>query len=309
MNLMKDAIKIYAVMTIATLCLLFPKLSFGAAEIKFRHVTSIYSDDRGIGINHPEGVACNETPVLIVADTQNERLLRYNFQNGEMETGATLIKVPQLSYPGKTQMNSKGEIYTFDRKQRRIIRLTSEGKFKGYVDPIGMPSPHQYIPRSFALDNEDNVYILDIFSDRVLLLDVEGNYQRHIQFPENHGFFSDLTVDFKGSIFLVDSTNAVIFSAAKKSATFTPLSESLKQYMRFPTAITADERGRIYLVDRNGGKIIILGQNGSFLNRLSDQGWKDGRLNHPSGMCINKKGEVFIADTSNNRIQVFLILE
>lgn len=308
-NLMKETIKIYTVIIFVSLSLFFPMISFGAAEIKFRHVISIYSDDRGIAISEPEGVACNETSTLILADTQNGRLLRYNFQNGILETGATPIKVPQLSYPTKTRMNSKGEIYTFDRKQRRIIHLTSEGRFKGYVDPIGLTPPKKYIPCSFALDDRDNIYILDIFSRRVLILTPEGKYQRHMQFPENYGFFSDLTVDFKGSVFLIDSTNAVIFSATKNSVSFSPLTGRLKQYMRFPTVITTDERGRIYLVDRNGSKIIILGQDGSFLSRLSGQGWKEGWLNHPSDICVNSKGEVFVADTSNNRIQVFSVFE
>lgn len=307
---MRNAINIHTVLTVVLISLWFPVISFGAAEIKFRHVSSVYSDDRGIGINQPEGVACNEaSSLIVVADTQNGRLLRYRFQNSAFELETTQIKIPQLSYPAKTLMNSKGEIYTFDRKQRRVIRLTPEGRFKGYVDPAGLSPPKKYILRSFTVDDEDNIYILDIFSNRVLVLDPEGKYQRHIPFPKNYGFFSDLTVDFKGGVFLIDSTNAVVFSAAKNSVKFSPLTGKLKQYMRFPTVITTDERGRIFLVDRNGSKIIILGQDGSFLGRLSDHGWKEGRLNHPSDMCINSKGEVFIADTSNNRVQVFSVFE
>ncbi|MCJ7540359.1 MAG: NHL repeat-containing protein [Desulfobacterales bacterium] len=306
---MKNTIKIYVVMTAVLLSLSFPMISFGAAEIKFRHVTSIYSDDRGIGISQPEGVACNETSTLIVADTQNGRLLRYNFQNSTLESGATPIKVPQLLHPAKTQMNSKGEIYVLDRKQDRIIHLTSKGGFKGYVDPIGLSPPQKYAPRSFTLDEKDNIYILDIFSQRVLVLNPEGKYQRHIQFPEDYGFFSDIAVDFRGSIFLIDSINAEVFSAAKNSVRFSPLTGRLKQYMRFPTGITTDSRGRIYLVDRNGSKVIILGQDGTFLGRLSGLGWKEGHLDHPSDICINSKGEIFIADTSNNRIQVFSVFE
>ena len=308
-RLMKALIKICAFLTAVMTAVLVPITSYGGASVKFKHVMSIYADDKGLGLKQPEGVACNEKSFLIVADTGNGRLLRYIFQNNALETGAIEIKVPQLSYPVRAQMNSKGEIYALDGKQRRIVHLSPEGEFKGYLDPAGLPSPTSYVPRSFNIDRNDNIYVLDVFSRRVLVLSPEGKYLRHIEFPKDYGFFSDLAVDFKDNVFLIDSTNAMVFYAAKNSARFAPLTDKLKQYMRFPTSITTDERGRIYLVDRNGGRIIILGQDGSFLGRLSGQGWKEGLLNHPSNMCINGKGEIFIADTSNSRIQIFTILE
>jgi sugar lactone lactonase YvrE len=286
-----------------------PIQSFSGAAVKFRHVISIYADAKGVGLKQPEGVACNEKSSLIVADTGNGRLLRYTFQNNALEPGAVEIKVPQLSYPIGTQINSKSEIYALDGKQRRIVRLSPEGKFINYLDPTGLPSPASYGPRSFTIDGNDTIYILDILSRRVLVLNPEGEYLRQIKFPKKYGFFSDITIDFKGNILLIDSTNAVVFSTAKNAAKLSALTGSLKQYTRFPTSITTDKRGRIYLVDRNGGRIIVLGQDGSFLGRLSGRGWKEGLLNHPSNMCINSKGEVFIADTSNSRVQIFTVIE
>ena len=302
---MKALIKICAIITAVSIPALLPVPSYSGPTVKFRHVLSIYADDNGAGLKQPEGVSCSEKSFLIVADTGNGRLLRYIFKDRVLETGAVEIKVPQLSYPVRAQMNSKGEIYALDGKQRRIIRLTPEGGFKDYLDPAGGLSPKTYVPRSFIIDVNDTIYILDILSRRVLVLSPEGEYQRHIKFPEDYGFFSDLTIDIKGNLLLIDSTNAVVFSAVKNSVKFAPLTKKMKQYMRFPTSITTDERGRIYLVDRNGSRIIILGQDGSFLGRLSGFGWKEGLLNHPSHMCINEKGDVFIADTSNSRIQIF----
>jgi len=302
---MKALIKTCVILSVVMTTVLAPMTSFSGASLKFRHVVSIYSDDKDISLKEPESIACNEKSLLLVADTGNGRLLRYIFQSNVLEAGVKEFKVPQLLYPIKTRINSKGEIFVLDGKQRRIIHLTPEGVFKGYLDPIGLSSPATFVPRSFALDEKDNIYILDIFSRRVLVLNPEGKYLRQIKFPKDFGFFSDLTVDLRGSVFLIDSVNAVVFSAAKNSVKFSSLTEKLKQYMRFPTVIATDDRGRIYLVDRNDSKIIILGQDGSFIGRLSAQGWKEGHLYHPSDMCINSKGDVFIADTSNSRIQIF----
>ena len=307
--MIKAVIKISKFTAFLLLPVLLPIQSFSGTAVKFRHILSIYSDDKGVGLKQPESIVCRDPSTLIVADTDNGRLLRYTIQDNAVKTGVKIIKVPQISYPIKVRINSKGDIFVFDGKKRRIIRLTPEGVFKGYLDPIGLPSPTKFVPKSFALDEKDNIYILDILNQRVLILNPGGKYQREIKFPEDYGFFSDLTIDFKGSVFLIDSVNARVFSAAKNSVKFSSLSEKLKQYMRFPTVITTDGRGRIYLVDHNGSKIVILGQDGSFLGRLSGLGWKEGRLNHPSDICIDENGNVVIADTSNDRIQVFSSFE
>ena len=301
--------KILLIMAGLLVAVLFFQLPFSEGAMKFRYMASIYADDKGLGLKQPEGVACDGESLLIVADTGNGRLLKYSIQEGAIEVGTVEIKVDQLSYPIKTEINSRGEIYILDRRQRSIIRLTPAGEFRGYLQPVGLPSPSAYVPRSFTVDRNDNIYILDILSERVLILDPAGRYVRQIKFPDEYGFFSDVAMGFRGTVLLIDVVDGMVFSAGKNSASFSRLTSSLKEYVRFPANLTTDDRGRIYLVDRNGGSIIILGQDGSFISRQSGMGWKEGSLNYPAQMCINNKGEIFIADTRNHRIQIFAIVE
>ena len=293
---------------------LLSEASFGAEVLKFSYITSIYTaptgtaDQEGTPLNQPEGIACSDQNSVIVADTGNGRLLRYIFRDQAISGSSPAIKLPGLAYPTRVQLNSKGEIFVLDRKNPHIVRLTQTGAFNGDLKPTGLP-PSAYVPRSFCIDRNDGIYILDIFSERVLMLNPAGQFVAQKNFPKNYGFFSDLTVDFKGSVFLIDSVGARVFSAARDSAEFSPLTQNLKEYMRFPTAITTDNRGHIYLVDRNGSRVIILGPDGTFLGRLSAKGWKEGLLNYPSQLCINNRGNIFVADTNNNRIQVFAAKE
>jgi DNA-binding beta-propeller fold protein YncE len=286
----------------------------GAEVLKFSYITSIYADQvstadqASTAFKQPEGIACDDQSLVIVADTGNGRLLRYLFRDQTISSASPAIQLPELTYPTRAQLNSKGEIFVLDRKRRRIVRLTPEGAFHSYLDPIGLPSA-EYAPRSFCIDRNDAIHVLDIFSERVLVLTPEGRYLAQKKFPKDYGFFSDLAVDYKETVFLIDSINATVFAAARGAAEFSPLTQNLKEYMRFPTAITTDNRGRIYLVDRNGSRVIIIGPDGSFLGRLSAMGWKEGLLQHPSQLCINSRGEIFIADTNNNRIQVFAVKE
>jgi len=288
---------------------LFPSVnSFGAETVKLKYIQSVYFDEKGAGMKQPEGIACNDKFLLVVGDTGNDRLIQYSFQEKSLKAG-TEIKVQQLSNPIRLQINSKGEIFALDGKKRRIIRLNPDGTFKTYVDGEGVPSPSTFVPRSFKIDPQNNIYILDIFSARVLVLNPEGKYQKQIPFPKDYGFFSDLSVDSKGSILLIDSVRAMVFSAPKDSNSFSPITKSLREYLNFPTSITNDNRGTIYIVDENGSGIIILGQDGSFLGRQLSMGWNEGLLYYPSQICINERGEIFIADRGNSRVQIFTLVK
>jgi len=301
--------KIILIMAGLLVAVLSFQLPLSEGAMKFRYITSVYTDDKGLGLKQPEGVACIGESLFIVADSGNGRLLRYSIKGGEIELGTIEIKVDQLSYPIKTEINSKGDIYVLGRKERSIVRLSPAGEFRGHLQPLGLPSPAAYVVRSFAIDRNDNIYILDILFERVLILDPAGRYVAQIKFPDEYGFFSDVAVDFRGAVLLIDGVDGMVFSAGKNSARFSPLTSSLKEYVRFPTSLTTDDRGRIYLADRNGASIIILGQDGSFLSRQSGMGWKEGSLNYPAQMCINKKGEIFVADTMNSRIEIFELVE
>jgi hypothetical protein len=281
---------------------------FAAEQIRLRYVQSVYFDDKGNGMKQPEGIACNDKNTIVVGDTANGRLLQYTFQDKAVKGGKE-IKISQLSYPIRIQLTSKGEIFALDGKQRRIVRLSPDGEYKGYVGLEGLPAPSSFVPRSFKIDSRETLYILDVFGARVILVAPDGKYQKHIDFPKGYGFFSDLQVDFKGTIFIVDSIKDMVYSASRDAKEFSPLTKSLKEYLNFATSITSDSRGTLYLVDENGAGVVVLGADGSFLGRQLTMGWTEGLLYYPSQMCLNDKGEAFIADRGNNRVQIFNIIK
>lgn len=292
----------------AVIALCLPFRSFGAETVKLVFNKAIYSDSAGHGMRLPEGVACSEKS-FVVADTGNDRLLKFSLDGGIPKTGDE-IKVQELSSPVLVQMTSKGHILALDGKQRRVVRLTPDGVFEGYVEPSGVPAPGAFVPRSFKIDSEDNIYFLDIFSERVLLLDAAARFLRQIPFPEQYGAFSDLSVDRNGTILILDSARGVIYSAARDAKGFSPLAENLKEYMSFPASMTIGSRGTLYLSDRHGGAVVALGPDGVFQGRLVAFGWKEGLVRYPEQLCIDEKDNfLFVADRENSRLQIFSILK
>lgn len=282
-----------------------PWRSADAQGVRFRHLVSVYVDDKGGGLHLPEGVACGDEGRFVVGDTGNNRLLLFTFK-AKAVSGGTEIKVPELAAPTKVQLNSKGEIYALDGSKRRIVRLTAEGTFREFLSFDGAPPPTAIVPRSFTIDSADNVYVLDVLSARVLVLNAEGRFQKALALPDGTGFVTDLDVDILGNVFVVDPVKRRLFSAGRDANAFSPLGGDLTgSLVTLPTSLTAS-RGTIFVVE-SGGSIASIGQDGSFMTRQLTTGWQEGSLNHPAQVCITEKDEVFVADRDNSRVQVFAL--
>jgi hypothetical protein len=299
--------------TVAFACLVAAALVAGhlrltaAENARFRYLASVYGDAQEAPFHLPEGVACDGRDGLVVADTGNDRLLRFTYQD-KIVSGGSEIKVPQLSSPSRVQLNSKGEIYALDGRQRRIVHLGPDGGFRAVLALDGVPPPSTVVPKSFAIDLADNLYVLDVFSARVLVLNAQGQFQKALPLPDDIGFGSEVAADTAGTVFLIDSIKRRMFSAARDATAFAQLGGDLTASLATLPTYIATSRGVIFVVEGSGSGIVAFGRDGSFLSRQLTTGWDEGMLNHPSQICINDKDEAFIADRDNSRVQVFQLI-
>ena len=280
--------------------------ALAADTVKFKFLNAVYLDAKGAPLRSPEGVACAGKSAVVVADSGNGRLVKYLLANDELKDGVE-IKVAQLSYPIRVAANAKGELFVLDGKTRKIVRLAADGTFLGYLEPQNVPEPSAFVARSLATDKGDNIHLLDILGERVLTLDPAGKFLRQIPFPKGYGFFSDLNVDQRGNILILDSVKGEVSKAATDAVAFQTLATGLQAYLYFSVSIETDSQGRIFLLDQNDNAVILLGQDGSFQGRYLGMGWKGGLLYYPSQACVAEAGGFVIADRNNNRVQLFKI--
>lgn len=276
-----------------------------ADTVKFKPLGAASQDATNLPLKNPEGVACGKTTV-VVADSGNGRLVRYSMINDELKNGVE-IKVAQVSYPQRLKTTTMDRTLALDGKTRKIARLAADGSFVGYLEYQGVPAPTDVTPRSMAADSKDNVYVLDIQGERVLVVDSAGKYLRQILFPKGYGFFSDLVVDQKGNVFVLDSTKGQVYRALPDKAELQVFGANLKTSLHFAVSIDVDSQGRLYLLDQNEGAVVVLGTDGSFQGRYLSFGWKGGQLNYPGQLCIMQNNTIVIADRNNSRIQFFKI--
>lgn len=278
-----------------------------AQTVRLRPTNAIYVDAVGAALNKPEGVASDGKSVLVVADTGNRRLVIFD-QLNEGFKPRDEVRLAQVPFPIRVGIDSKGEILALDGKSHRLARLTAAGEFKSFVEVPVDSRQEETILRSFAIDSRDNLYLLNVSAGKIVVLDPGGAVVREIAFPPEVGFLSDLTVTSTGVLFAIDTSNRQVFSASKDDAILASVTEPMTEDMAFPTAIAADTWGHLYLADKSGGGIVIVGQNGSFEGRQSQLGWREGFLRYPTGLAAS--GDyLFVADRGNNRVQRFEIVQ
>jgi len=263
----------------------------------------IVQDGEGAPLKTPEGVACSDGGPLVIADTGNGRLLLFVYQGGTLQ-GGVVVKHPQMTYPTSVQIDSKGNLLVLDRRTRKLLRLDPKGAMLGPVEIRASGSKTSVVPTAFDLDAADGIYVLDTGSGRVVVADAAGVATRQIPLPKGKSAFEDLYVDGAGTIYVLEGLTATVWAAGRGEQAFKAIGPSLKDRVSFPSRITGS-RGRLTLTDHNGHGLVVLGTDGSFQGRQLSLGANEGLVNYPSQVCIDSLGTVFVADTGNNRVQVF----
>ena len=274
-----------------------------ARPASMKHELSIYQDEKEVWLKLPEGVACSDKGALVVADTGNGRLLLYTYREGKL-AGGSEVKLAEVPYPVRVQIDGKGNVLVLDRRSRRIVQVDAAGKFAGAIEWKGVTGASAVSPIAFKVDASDNLYVLDVAARRVLVAEPSGKVIREIALPRGETEFTDVAVDGAGRILAVDSVGSRVWAVDRGAKEFKPLGVGLKDRVSFPTYLVEDH-GKMYLVDHNGNGIALLGADGEFLGRELEMGWTNGKVYYPSQMCVNADGLAFVADRNNNRVQVF----
>lgn len=74
---------------------------------------------------------------------------------------------------------------------------------------------------------------------------------------------------------------------------------------RNPVAVAVDPQGMPWVLDREEQQLLKLDQNGAITLKIGESGSRDGYFSKANDLSISKDGLVYVADTNNDRVQVF----
>jgi len=196
------------------------------------------------------------------------------------DSAPNFLKFPPNIHLGEgigVATNSKGNIFVYSRMQdTRLFEFDKTGK---YIREIGEGLYGFVFAHTVRVDKDDNIWCVDEGSNMVIKFNPEGRVVMLLgRRPEAHG--------------LHETTNEIPPAQ--------PYSFSR------PTDVTWDPAGNIFVSDGYGNsRVAKYDKNGRFIASVGSRGSKPGELNLPHTIAADAKGNIYVGDRSNRRIQVF----
>ncbi len=199
------------------------------------------------------------------------------------ESVPNLLKFPPNLYMGEgigVATNSKGHIFVYTRSQRtRLFEFDAKGN---YIREIGVGLYGFVFAHAVRVDSADNIWAVDEGSNMVIKFNPEGRVVMTLgRRPE--------PVD-----------------AAAVALPTGPAAEPGKYSFDRPTDVGWDQAGNIFVSDGYGNsRVVKYDKNGRYITSVGSKGSKPGEFNLPHTLAVDAKGDVYVGDRSNRRIQVF----
>jgi len=279
------------------------------------HVTyfdSITEDEEGNQLYFPFFVFAEPVKKEIYVIDSKSRVIIYT---SDFFPLFTLDKNDGIDVAQAVTVDPEGNLYvvqgvTKDNPRKRISIFNACLKWERDIYLEGFEGTESFSPHRVVLDKKGNIYIAGSYYPGVLLLDSQGKLMETLA-PEEGGKkvnVNYVTVDQTGRIYLVseevshiyvyDENRKFLFKFGEKGGSTGKLSR--------PLAVAVDNRnGRMYVVDYMRHTISAYDRDGKYLFEFGGLGWSEGWFQYPRDISVDPMGKILIADTFNNRIQVF----
>lgn len=214
-----------------------------------------------------------------------------------------------LRGPFDVAVDQLGRLFVTDSPTYRVLSLELTSGVLGTFGGPGSAVGRLNYPTGISVDGDGLVYVVDSNNGRVQIFDGRGKLKRVVGYIGSAGGClstpQGIHVDEKNRLFIADTRNhrVQVFENFELAAVVGELGDGNDQF-RLPTACVT--RGEELLVlDSKHGMVKVFGPDFQYRHGFGAAGIGQGQLNMPQGMDLHPNGSVWVADTGNNRIQVF----
>jgi uncharacterized protein (TIGR03437 family) len=249
-----------------------------------------------------------------------------------------------LHGPGGIAIDSSANLYIADALNNRIRKVingtisTIAGTGVAGFSGDGGPATSAVLnnPTALALDAAGNLYIADVRNNRIRMVTPSGTIST-VAGSGQSGYSGDggpatsaalnsplgLAADATGNLFIADTVNNRVRKVSKGTIT-TVAGNGVGGFagdgglgttaeINFPTGVSVDGAGNLYIADLNNARIRELLANGtiwtiagrSVVGFSGDGGLAtNAELNEPGAVAAGLSGGVYIGDVANERIRL-----
>ncbi|WP_084783871.1 S-layer homology domain-containing protein [Paenibacillus sp. FJAT-26967] len=289
--------------------------------------------ERGNGLgefNYPAGVAVDSIGNVYVADNQNHRIQKLTVASGVWSEwgksgGVAGNGLGEFYYPSAVAVDSTGNVYVSDGLNNRVQKLTEAtgiwtawGKSGG---GIGNGLGEFNYPMGVAVDSIGNVYVADLGNHRIQKLTAATDIWT--SWAKNGGgagsglgefnYPAGVTVDSNGNVYVGDLYNNRVQKLTAATGVWTSWAKGgansgnkLGEF-NYPSGLAVDSYDNVYVADEDNYRIQKLTLTTGQWNQWGTEGVVSGdalgEFNYPSGVTVDSTGNMYVADSENNRIQ------
>jgi len=278
------------------------------------YVESFGSEGTGDAqFNAPQGVAVDVQGNVYVADTGNDRIQKFSASRGTLshEWSFAPKQLPEARFasPSGVAVDGIGNVYVADAERKRVHKFTPSGEplthewwsdgsydgVNGFLRPVGL-----------AVSATGKVYVADegSFGGLRILSASSGDYMTWCGGGLEHPL--GVAVDSVGAVYVADTGHGRVCKVGEWTLGTDGGAgdEGAPPYMEKLYAVAVDSEGGLYLA---AGKYIYkLDQSGGAVSpSWSCGGWGSGpgQFGQAAGIAVDARGNVYVADRANDRIQ------
>jgi tripartite motif-containing protein 71 len=285
-------------------------------------LTAFGSSGAGNGqLSGPAAIALDAEGDIWVAERGNHRVQEFN-ENGQYlsKFGSQGSGNGQFSGYGPRDLaiDAEGDIWVSDYSGR-VQEFNGNGEFIQSVGSSGS-GPGQFGESAGIGIGEGKVWVGDWTKHRVSVFSETGEYLFNFgSSGTGPGQFSHpdaIEVDPKGNVWIGDEGNSRVqqFNQAGEYITeFGSAGTGAGQFkFAWPFGLDADDGGSIWIADASNSRIHrwqapsdIPAPTPTYSASFGSFGTGDGQLNHPGDAAVDAKGNIWVVDENNHRIQKY----
>ncbi len=279
----------------------------------------IQEDYEGLRLSYPSKVFVDFVKnEIYVNDSGNNTILVYTHDFYPL---LSISKSDGVEVPVGVAVDPKGYVFITQaptkQKKGRISVLDPCLKWKKDIFFQGFEGADDFQPTNIAINDKGHFYVTASSYTGVVVLDKDGTFSHLLtptdslgKAPVQKAKIHDVEIDSQGNIYLLsedmgriyvyDSQERFLFKFGEKGGSTGKLSR--------PRGVAVDSRNkRIYVIDYMRHTASAYSTDGRFLFEFGGKGWGRGWFQYPTDIAVDALGNVLVADTFNNRVQVLSI--